>query len=175
MDKRSVVLVCLSSALAAFALVAPRAGQAATVKRMHGSMCHINTGKDSEVRLNGGGAYDGVFGTWFQVRTPVNFASVFCSLSEDPDLIRTSITGVSVFGHLGDQPGVPDSAYAKACRSNSTADSGTCGNAHTITTPGEYVLSPEVATAWNTTQGFAYVFVGLTGYDDTVRGYSLQN
>jgi hypothetical protein len=148
--------VAAVSALTVLVTLAPRHADAVT-KRSHGSMCHILTGTQ-------GTTSEGIFGIWNNSAS----MSLLCPIMESSDLARNAITEVNVYGFDNDVSlGVPW-VGAKACRSYSTSDGGTCGAGTTVGQQ-NFVLSPAL-TAWTTTTGFAYVYVyGMQSADD-VRG-----
>lgn len=148
--------VAVVSALTVLVTLAPRyAG--AVAKRSHGSMCHILTGTQ-------GTTSEGIFGIWNNSAS----MSLLCPIMESSDLARTAITELSVYGFDNDiSLGVPW-VTAKACRSFSTSDNGTCGPGTSLGVQ-NFVLSPSLS-AWTTNTGFAYVYVGSMQSADDVRG-----
>lgn len=160
---RTLAVVYVAGAAAAFALLKPSLASAVWVKQ-HASGCHVDSGVMHP-------STQGEFGLWSDSGVLV----AFCPYPETSAAGHATIVGVSLYGYRGDNEFIPGDAFrGKACRSFSTSDSGECGAESSAVSPGNVQMSISDLSKWSSSNGFAYVYSFIDGRDVDLRGVYYQ-
>ena len=150
----SCLALGLTTAMVTAVALLPTSADAVVEKRVHAAICEVLAGS---VTTGSTGLKIGSNGT-----------QLSCPWTDAPDLVRTDIVAVHVYGSDADITLGAGWATAKLCRAQIASETVNCG---TQDSPGasNFDLQPGMS-GWGFTTGFAYILLTNLNANDAVRG-----